>query len=72
MRRGITVHLCILLVGQELSYLIIDLQICDCIGTGALSYRILIDIFNLGYSVQITGKAAEGSGSRTGMIQLTV
>ena len=72
MRRCKAVHLSILLVRKEFSDIIIDFEIGHGIRTAALSYRVLVDIFNLCDTVEIAGQPTECTRRSTGLIEMTI
>ncbi len=69
--RGVAVYLGILLLRQELANVIVDLQIGHGIGAGTLSYRILVDILDVIYTVEIARESAEDSWQVSGFGKMT-
>ena len=65
----IAIYLRILLLGKEFTDIIINLKICDSIGAGTSSDRILIDIFHPCDSIQIAFKTAENARLVSGLVQ---
>ena len=71
-RRRVTVDLGILLVGKQLADVIIDLEVSHRVGTGTLTYRILVDIFNPGDPVEVAGKFSEHTRKVSGLVDPAV
>ena len=72
MRWCVTVQFRILLIRQQLSYIIVYLEICHGIGPWTLTYRILVHILYLGDPVKISRKATECSRSCTCLIYVSI
>ena len=70
--RSVAVDLGVLLLGEELADVIIDLEISHGVGAGALPYRILIDIFNILDAVGVAGDFPEYSRKVAGLVDHAV